>query len=64
MVYLTTNTAALIIQCLMIRILMNNELRKCGRKQLWTNLTYYPGICLEALRKTTKNLSQDSRSLV
>jgi hypothetical protein len=23
---------------------------------------YYPGICLEELRKTTRNLTQDSRS--
>jgi hypothetical protein len=33
-----------------------------GRKQLWRNLRYYPKIQLEGLRKTTKNLSQDSRS--
>jgi hypothetical protein len=33
------------------------------RKRLWTNLRYYPGSCLEGLRKTTKNLSQDIRSL-
>jgi hypothetical protein len=25
----------------------------CGRKQSWSNLRYYPGICLEGLRKTT-----------
>jgi hypothetical protein len=25
-------------------------------------LRYYPGICLEGLRETTENLSQDSRS--
>jgi hypothetical protein len=34
----------------------------CGRKRSWPNLRYYPGICLEGLRKTTKNLSQDNRS--
>jgi hypothetical protein len=28
----------------------------------WRNLRYYPGVCLENLRKTMKNLSQDSRS--
>jgi hypothetical protein len=33
-----------------------------GRKRSWPNLKYCPGICLERLRKTTKNLSQDSRS--
>jgi hypothetical protein len=29
---------------------------------LWPNFRYYLGICLEGLRKTTKNLSQVSRS--
>jgi hypothetical protein len=33
-----------------------------GRKRSWANLMYYPAICLVGLRKTTKNLSQDSRS--
>jgi hypothetical protein len=23
----------------------------CGRKKSWPNLRYYPGICLEGLRK-------------
>jgi len=27
----------------------------CERKWSWPNLRYYPGICLEGLRKTTKN---------
>jgi hypothetical protein len=27
----------------------------CGRKWLWPNLRYYPGIFLEALRKTIKS---------
>jgi hypothetical protein len=34
----------------------------CGRKWLSRNLKYYPSICLEGVRNTTKNLSQDSRS--
>jgi hypothetical protein len=34
----------------------------CGRKWLSRNLKYYPSICLEGLRNTTKTLSQDSRS--
>jgi hypothetical protein len=33
-----------------------------GRKWSWPNLKYYPYNCLEGLRKTMKNLSQDSRS--
>jgi hypothetical protein len=35
----------------------------CGRKRSCPDLRYYPVICLEGLRKTTKNLSQDRRSL-
>jgi hypothetical protein len=31
-------------------------------KRSWPNLRYYPGICMEGLRKTTKPLSRDSRS--
>lgn len=38
-------------------------LRKgCWRTLSWPNLRYYIGICLNGLRKTTKNLSQDNRS--
>jgi hypothetical protein len=33
-----------------------------GRKWSWPNLRSNPGICIEGLRKTTKNLSQDSWS--
>jgi hypothetical protein len=35
--------------------------KRCWRRS-WPNLRYYPGICLEGLRKTTNNLSRDSRS--
>jgi hypothetical protein len=35
----------------------------CERKRLWPDLRYYPGICLGVLRKTTKNLGEDSQSL-
>jgi hypothetical protein len=34
----------------------------CGRRQSWPNLRYYPGSCLEGLRKTAKTLSQNSWS--
>jgi hypothetical protein len=37
--------------------------RWIGRKRSCTNLRYYPSICHEGLRKATKNLSLDSRSL-
>jgi hypothetical protein len=37
--------------------------KRCRRKQSCPNLWDYPSICLEGLRKTTKNLSQDSQSL-
>jgi hypothetical protein len=36
--------------------------KRCGRKRYWYNSRYYPDICLEILRKTTKTISQDSRS--
>jgi hypothetical protein len=32
-------------------------MKGCGRKRSWTNLRYYPGICLEKLRKATKKIS-------
>jgi hypothetical protein len=35
----------------------------CERTRSWTNLRYCPGICLEGLRKITKNINQDNRSL-
>jgi hypothetical protein len=35
--------------------------KRCRRKRPWPNLRYSPVICLEGLRKNTKNLSQDSR---
>jgi hypothetical protein len=35
----------------------------CGRKRSWPNLTCYPGICPEGLRKPLKPSSQDSWSL-
>jgi hypothetical protein len=34
----------------------------CGRKLSWPNLSYYPGICQEGLKRNTIMLSQDSRS--
>jgi hypothetical protein len=34
----------------------------CGRKRLWPNLRYYPGIFVDGLKKTMKNLSQNSWS--
>jgi hypothetical protein len=36
--------------------------KRRGRKRSWPNLRYCHGIYLEGLRKTTKNLSWDSRS--
>jgi hypothetical protein len=29
----------------------------CGRRRSWPNLRYYPSICLEGPKKTTRNLS-------
>jgi hypothetical protein len=39
---------------------VSGELEREWGKQLWPNLRYYPGICLEGLRKTTDNRSQNS----
>jgi hypothetical protein len=36
--------------------------KDCDRKRWWSNLKYYTDICLEGLRRTTKNLIQDSQS--
>jgi hypothetical protein len=41
-----------------IKWMMNRKVH--GRKWPWPNLRYYPGICLEGLRKTMRNLSQHS----
>jgi len=35
-------------------MLVKNGLQQYGREQLWPNLTYYPRIFLERLRKPTK----------
>jgi hypothetical protein len=43
--------------------MMINELERYGRKRSWPNLKYYPSMCLEGLRKTMKNLSQENQSL-
>ena len=32
-----------------------------GKEPPWSNLRYYPGTCLEGLRKTTRNLIAVSR---
>jgi hypothetical protein len=37
---------------------MNDELERIWKASAVANLRYYPGICLEGLRKTTKNVSQ------
>jgi hypothetical protein len=43
------------------RMIVNNEFeKKYGRKQSWPNFGYHPGFCVERLRKTTKQFSQDS----
>jgi hypothetical protein len=35
----------------------------CGRKRSWANFKVLSGIRVEGLRETTKNVSEDSRSL-
>jgi hypothetical protein len=36
--------------------------KECRKSKSWPNSMYYPGICLEGLMRTTKNLSQDRRT--
>jgi hypothetical protein len=36
--------------------------KRFGRKWSWPNFKYYPGIRLEGVGKSTKNLNKDSRS--
>jgi hypothetical protein len=35
------------------------NLKGFERKQSWPKLRYYPDICMEELRKTTKDLGQE-----
>jgi hypothetical protein len=43
---------------------MNDELERIWKEAPVAYSRYYPSICLEKLRKTTKTLSQNSRSPV
>jgi hypothetical protein len=65
-VHLTVLSAAQTMQRWMIARLMNNELERVarGRKRPWQILWFFSSNCLGRLRKTTKNLSQNSRSPV
>jgi hypothetical protein len=40
---------------------MDNELERIWKETLIALALYDPGICLEELRKTMKNLSQDNQ---
>jgi hypothetical protein len=42
---------------------VNNELERMWKEVVIAYLRYYPGICLEELRKTTERHCQDSQSL-
>jgi hypothetical protein len=50
-IYLFICTLTYNLDCVALVIVMVNW-TGCGRKQLWPNLRYYTGICLEQLRKT------------
>jgi len=41
---------------------MNDELERLCSEVFMVYVRYYPSICLEGLRKTVSNLSQDSQS--
>jgi hypothetical protein len=38
------------------------KMERMRKEAVVPNLKYYPGLCLEGLRKTSKNIGQDSRS--
>lgn len=38
------------------------NLKRCGQKWSWPNIRYYPGICLDGLRKSTKTSTKVSIS--
>ena len=38
--------------------------KECGRKQLWSNLRQYVGICLEEARKTVSNFGRGIHKIV
>jgi hypothetical protein len=40
---------------------MRNELERIWKEAFDTSSSYYPGICLEMLRKTMKSLGQDNQ---
>jgi hypothetical protein len=57
--FLVYLTAFSVTQTISYRIEWNDDIitmnsRGCGRKRSFPNLRFYPGICLEGLRKTTK----------
>jgi hypothetical protein len=49
--------------CQVMNYLRMMTWKGCGRKQLKPILKYYSSFCLEGVRETTKNLSQDSQSI-
>jgi hypothetical protein len=51
-------------QWFMAGFLVTNELERMWKETLWCNLSYHHGIGLEELGEITKNLSEDSCSLV
>lgn len=43
-----------------INVIKLIKFKECAGKRSWPDLRFYPGICLEGSRKTTKNLRQES----
>jgi hypothetical protein len=42
---------------------MDDELKRIWKEVVVAELRYYPGICMEGMRKTMKNYGQDSHCL-
>lgn len=56
-IYIATLLVSQHIKCWMAGWPVNNYWKRCGRKQLWSNLWQYPGTCLKKLRTITNNLT-------
>jgi hypothetical protein len=44
-------------------VVTNNELKSLWKEAVWSDSRHCPGVFLEGLAKTMKNLRQDSQSL-
>ena len=64
MYYIKQLTASETTQHRLVKLLANNELNKVWKQfWFWPNLRLYPGINLDSMKETVRNLRQESRCL-